>query len=114
MCVKAYLHHDPVWSVPPPTCNMLSVTGAAEAAVLDLLVLQLHDFLERDALQGSVSWNGVTNIFIWLPRVLKRQKKVESEMLPTEIAKMKTFYLIFTTRTKKLSFLLLKSALQSS
>lgn len=75
MCVKAYLHHDPVWSVPHPTCNMLSVTGAAQAAVLNLLVLQLHDFLERDALQGSASRNGVTDIFIGLPRVLKKAKK---------------------------------------
>lgn len=67
--------------------------------MLDLLVLQLHgcrtgtdyadSFLESDALQGSISWNGVTDIFIGLPRFLKSQKKkkVESEMLLTEIAK---------------------------
>lgn len=112
--MKAYLHHDPVWRVPHPRCNVLSVTGAAQAAVLHLLLLQLHDFLERDALQGLVSWNGVTDIFIWLPRVLKRQKKGRIRNAAGRNSKMKKFYLIFTTKMTKLSFLLLESALQSS
>lgn len=52
--------------------------------MLDLLALQFHDcragadyvncFLESDALQGSISWNGVTDIFIGLPRLLRRKK----------------------------------------
>lgn len=80
---KAYLHRCTVWSL-PHRCNLLPVSGAAQAAVLHLLALQFHGcragadyvncFLESDALQGSISWNGVIDIFIRLPRLLQRQK----------------------------------------
>lgn len=116
MCVKAYLHHHPVRRVPHPARNVLSVTGAAQAAVLHLLLLQLHDFLERDALQGSVSWNGVTDIFVWLPRVLRRQK-IKGRIRNAAGRNSKNEEILsyfFTTKMKKQSFLLLKSALQSS
>lgn len=80
----AYLHHHAVWSLLHP-CNMLPAGGAAQAATLDLLALHFHDcragadhvncFLESDALQGSVSWDGVTHIFVGLPRLLERHKQ---------------------------------------
>lgn len=78
----AYLHHLAVGSpCVHPSCTVRSVTGAAEAAVLDLLALQLHGgrpvadyadrFLESDALQGSLSRCCVTDIFGWLPQFLR-------------------------------------------
>lgn len=64
---SAYLHHLAVRSLCFHTNSTVgSVTGAAEAAMLDLLALQFHGcrpvsdnadrFLETDALQGSLSW----------------------------------------------------------
>lgn len=101
---EAYLHHYTVWGLLHP-CNVLSVSGAVQAAMLDLLALQFHGcragtdyvnrFLESDALQGSISWNGVTDIFIELPRLRKRQKQGldqgGSEVLHHRASKIKTF-----------------------
>lgn len=81
MAVKdTYLHRCTVWRL-LQGCDLLPAGGAAQAAVLHLLALQLHGcragaddvncFLESDALQGSISWEGVTDIFIGL---LGRQK----------------------------------------
>lgn len=63
----AYLNHLTVRSLYGHTCSAVaSVSGAAEAAMLDLLALQFHGcrpvsdnadrFLETDTLQGSLSW----------------------------------------------------------
>lgn len=79
----AYLHLLAVQSLYFHTnCTLGSVTGAA---MLDLLALQLHGcrpvtdnadrFLETDALQGSLSWYGVTDILGRPPRLLRQRTK---------------------------------------
>lgn len=89
---------------------MLSVTGTAQAARLPLLALQLHDcragtdhanrFLERDALQGSISRNGATDIFIGLPR---EGKKGSIRNAADRRSKMKKSYAIFLLQVRQKS-----------
>ena len=87
----AYLHHFVVRSLHLHTnCIVGSVTGAAEAAMLDLLALQFHGcrpvsdnadrFLETDTLQGSLSWYCVTDILGCPPRFLRQQTNKRHEV----------------------------------
>lgn len=114
MALEEYLHHNPVWSLLHP-CNLRSVGGAVQAAVLDLLALQFHDcragtdyvncFLESDVFQGSISGNGVTDIFFGLLRLLKEQKQSEDHKA-RKIKKCCVFIIFLRLRREK------KSALQ--